>query len=130
MNEKDQKILDTILANAAKSKRPLRRGDYGTSNKSALEPKDWYPVDMDDPEETYPCCAVGAGLLFCGLGRSCDKGSPLPRFAAQYRVSEDYAWGVSNGFEDALEDHGALGDDYTRGYSVGRAVWKKSQVQP
>lgn len=72
----------------------------------------------------YPCCAIAAGAIYAGLHPE-DPGLVINEFARRYRVTEQYACGVSDGFEAAIgitsdcdKDH----PDYIRGWAVGSAV--------
>lgn len=89
---KDEQILAKIIAGGMASGRKilpdgLRRA-RGSSNMWGVTPR-------DVPEG--PACAVGAGCLYAGITT---VGDPVLAFAAYYGVSEAYAWGVSDGFEN------------------------------
>ena len=85
------------------------------------------------PESPYPSCAVGAGVLYAGLGCE-DYSDALQLFAKAHNVTRTYAAGVSDGFETNLEGrilcvrYSAFNDvietseDYKRGFAVGAAV--------
>lgn len=81
-----------------------------------------YNKDIMD-EQVGPACAVGVGLLYRGVTIKTD---PISEFAVLYGVSEEYAEGVSSGFEGFSDYSGAADQsftpDYLRGYAVGKAV--------
>lgn len=77
--------------------------------------------------ESGPCCAVGAGVLYAGV-RGLEEDLACVAFAEHYNVSLDYALGVSDGFETALNYD--LGSRWTvdsprgRGFQVGKAAFE------
>lgn len=123
----DQEITEDIWSRYKRSKRTLRTGQWGLNRRTPRNAVKF--VDLDDPEETYQCCAVGAGLLFRGLARgdSFYEESPCSMFAEAYGVSIEYAVGVSDGFEDALVSRD--NDDYTRGLAVGAEIAERRRAE-
>jgi hypothetical protein len=135
--EKDSEVFGAIWAGAKSRKKPLK-------------------PDLEGMETPEGMCAVGAG----NRGRKVTKVSdvitksyqqahgvgmnnerlhqliPLVRFATVMEVSENYACGVNDGFEDSTTaaksfypnvDRNSL--DYKRGYHVGQAIRIESGIQ-
>jgi hypothetical protein len=77
-------------------------------------------------DEDGPVCAVGAGLIYAGLGLWDLYQTSAPSvFGDTYDVPYAYADGVSDGYEGSLSirDFGSLHHAYLRGYAVGDAFF-------
>lgn len=113
----DELILAAIIAGGMASGRKVlpslpgrRRGQVGHRN--------YFGVTYND-DPSGPCCAIGAGVLFFDLDQ---QHSATQSFVSHYRVSDDYAFGVSAGFEGQDLFDGSS-TDRIRGYSVGAAAY-------
>ena len=111
----DEEILASILAAA------------GGAVARRVEPTWESATAFDSGHEHGPACAVGAAILY----RFGETRGDLSTFARLYEVTENYAAGVSDGFEDNLGTaHHLYGNtelmrsraDYQRGYAVGASV--------
>lgn len=128
--EKDSLVFSAIMAGAkGKTLKPLQRGLSGMETPSSM-------------------CALGAGLRGMRMTRPSDiisksyeklhgkgvssriqhRAIPLVRFAWAMQVSENYACGINDGFENgeaakAFYPHvNTKSLDYERGWHVGQAV--------
>lgn len=124
--QKDEKVLAAIIAGAESSGR-------------RLWPATCARPDVHGSNTGYQSCAIGMGLMFCGVDLQkkthagiYEFGSALALFADHHAVSLIYARGVSQGFEGYgsltypltyPEDHDDLIAEYRRGYAVGRATF-------
>lgn len=119
--EVDSIVMGAILAGMNTSKKKLSPGSSVT-------------------ESAHSICAIGAGNRGKNVTRPSDviilktwKSShhqlvPLVRFAMANNVSENYACGVNDGFENGFAakafypEVDITAEDYLRGFSVGSAV--------
>jgi hypothetical protein len=109
----DEQILGAIVAGAQKGE--LRQGSFGL-------PHECYGQDPRPPRG--PCCAVGCGMLFNGVPGVSEHATEA--FAEYYGVSNLYACGVSDGFENyclmLMTREERASSDYARGWAVGCAA--------
>lgn len=109
-DEKDSMILGAILS--AGDEYRIRRGMFVSAEAFTQ----------------YACCAIGAGVLYAGIPPEEIVGSSaISQFMAKYAVSENYAIGVSDGFEGpgggvCYGVYSSSSPDYLRGYAVGEIV--------
>lgn len=114
---RDEEILASIIAGGEASGRVVqphngRNGVPGSGNYFGV-------YDNGLTDLNGPCCAVGSGILFAGIGRCL---TPLDTFSRIHDVSIDYATGVSVGFE-GQPYYLSTNSDYNRGIAVGQAVF-------
>lgn len=83
-----------------------------------------------EEDGNWACCAISAGALYAGCRPADLHYSAVKAFAAKYGVSNQYAIGVSDGFEGecgitngyGYSDKEQSHPDYIRGWAVGSAV--------
>ena len=116
---RDERILAEIIA-------------WAEGHPNTVRPRtgQWLQLRDGQVDPDGPCCAVGAGLLYRGIDAreylASSSGTEI--FARKYGVSEAFAQGVDNGFEDRTLFGSNRTDDYARGLSVGIAAreWAES----